>query len=115
MNKPTRYYSNKQEKSVAIALNGKLTPNSGASKFSGGDVVIKEASMLIECKCAMSEKNSVSIKKEWINNLRKECLAMGKTEWAIVFDFGNIGDEYAVIPLEFLKDLLDIREESLYD
>ena len=30
----TRYYSSKQEKKVAKAVNGKLQPNSGATLFS---------------------------------------------------------------------------------
>ena len=113
MDKPTRYYSDKQEEFVAFYMNGKRCPNSGAGTWKKGDIIKDD--MIIECKTLTKPGKQQTIKKEWINNLRKECLAMGKTEWSIVFDFGNIGDEYAVIPLEFLKDLLDIREESLYD
>ena len=113
MNKPTRYYSDKQEEFVAFYMNGKRCPNSGAGTWKKGDIIKDD--ITIECKTLTKPSKQQTIKKEWIDNLRKECLAMGKTEWAVVFDFGNIGDEYAVIPLEFLKDLLDIREESLYD
>ena len=113
MNKPTRYYSDKQEEFVAFYMNGKRCPNSGDGTWKKGDIIKDD--MIIECKTLTKPGKQQTIKKEWINNLRCECLSMGKTEWAIVFDFGNIGDEYAVIPLEFLKDLLDIREESLYD
>ena len=39
--KPTRYYSNKQEKKVAEVFKGFQTKNSGATKFGGkGDVLI---------------------------------------------------------------------------
>ena len=113
MNKPTRYYSDKQEEFVAFYMNGKRCPNSGAGTGKKGDSIKDD--MIIECKTLTKPGKQQTIKKEWINNLRRECLSMGKTEWEIVFDFGNIGDEHAVIPLEFLKDLLDIREESLYD
>lgn len=41
MNKPTRFYSNKQEKSVAKAVGGKQVSNSGATALT---------LMLIECK-----------------------------------------------------------------
>lgn len=34
MNKPTRYYSNKQEKHIAKSVKGKQTSNSGATAFS---------------------------------------------------------------------------------
>lgn len=60
----TRYYSTMQEDYVAKTLKGKLVPNSGAGKFSGGDIVNKEASILVECKTCMKEKDSFSIKKE---------------------------------------------------
>ena len=33
MNRPTRFYSNKQEKKVAKAIGGKQTANSGATLF----------------------------------------------------------------------------------
>lgn len=38
--KPTKYYSELQEKHVAKALDGKKVPASGAAKFVAGDVVI---------------------------------------------------------------------------
>ena len=47
----TRHYSDMQEKSVAKALGGYQQSNSGAGHFAKGDVVIKSASMLCECKC----------------------------------------------------------------
>lgn len=36
---PTRYYSKKQEDAVAKNLNGKRTPNSGATPFVKGDYI----------------------------------------------------------------------------
>lgn len=113
MEKPTRFYSNKQEELVALLMGGKRCPNSGAGHWKKGDIIVDE--MIVECKTKTKPSTQQTIKKEWIDNLRHECLAMGKSEWAIVFDFGNLGDEYAVIPLTLLIDLLNIREESLYD
>ena len=70
----TRYYSDRQEKSVAKVINGEQTSNSGAGRFRKGDVINQRASLLCECKCVMSEKSSISIKKEWIDNITKKCL-----------------------------------------
>ena len=61
-NKPTRYFSNKQEKNVTKVLNGKQTLNSGATPFQKGDILTKD--FLIECKTKTSHSNSISIKKE---------------------------------------------------
>ena len=60
----TRYYSDLQEKAVCKALGATKQPNSGAGLFRKGDCVQYQASLLCECKTCMSDKNSVSIKKE---------------------------------------------------
>ena len=60
----TRYYSNLQEQYIAKLLGGRQTANSGATDFVKGDVIVSDASMLIECKTCLAEKDSFSIKKE---------------------------------------------------
>ena len=39
MKKPTRWYSDKQEKQVAKATGGKQTPNSGSTPYVKADVL----------------------------------------------------------------------------
>ena len=59
--KPTRYYSNKQEKKVADTYKGFQTKNSGATKFGGkGDVLIPGL-MSIECKTKTTLSDSISL------------------------------------------------------
>lgn len=84
----TRKYSNEQEKTVAKNLKGKKVINSGATKYAKGDVSTKN--FLIECKTAVTEKESFSIKKEWITEIKEEAFAMNKEKWAIVFNFGGL-------------------------
>ena len=83
----TRAYSDRHEKSVCKALNATQQPNSGAGLFRKGDVVQEESSLLIECKCCMSEKKSVSIKKDWIEKNKEEILDLIsknlKRDWTI--------------------------------
>lgn len=87
MNKnSTRYFSNNQEKKVAKAIGGRKTANSGATPFYKGDVTTDD--FLLECKTKMSNSNSISIKKEWMNKLEEEAFAMGKNYFALCFDFG---------------------------
>lgn len=87
MNKnSTRYFSNNQEKKVAKAIGGRKTANSGATPFYKGDVTTDD--FLIECKTKMSNSNSISIKKEWMDKLEEEAFAMGKNYFALCFDFG---------------------------
>ncbi|GAG11741.1 unnamed protein product, partial [marine sediment metagenome] len=61
-------YSNAQEKKVAKALGGKKVPNSGATAFNKGDVVLKD--WLIECKTSATPKKSFSVKKEWLEQIK---------------------------------------------
>ena len=73
----TRKYSSKQEKRVAKDIGGKVTSNSGATRFYKDD--ISTDSMLIECKTKTTTSKSVSIKKEWLDKLKEERFAMGKS------------------------------------
>lgn len=104
MNRPTRFYSDKQEKAVAKAVGGKQTSNSGATPFSKGDV--RTDNWLIECKTATSTKASFSIKREWLDKNREEAFAMRKDYNALCFDFGDNGNRYYVIDEKTFKEVL---------
>jgi len=95
MKRPTRWYSNRQEKAVAKAIGGKQTANSGATDFSKGDVATDN--WLIECKTATSEKQSFSIKRDWLKKNKEEAFSMGKDYNALVFDFGDNGERYYIV------------------
>ena len=103
---PTRFYSNRQEKAVAKAIGGKRTPNSGAAKFTGGDVYTDQ--FLIEAKTSTTEKQSFSIKKAWLEMNEEERFAMGKQYSALVFDFGDNGDRYYVIDEQLFIRLTEL-------
>ena len=94
MNRPTRFYSNKQEKAVAKTIKGKQQSNSGATTFQKGDVITDD--WLVECKTSVTEKKSFSIKKEWLEKNKEEAFAMGKHQNALCFDFGD-GVRYYII------------------
>ena len=101
MNRPTRFYSNRQEKAVAKKVGGKQVANSGATAFSKGDVRTED--WLIECKTATMEKQSFSIKKSWLTKNREEAFAMKKSYNALCFDFGDANRYYVVDERTFLK------------
>ena len=107
MAKPTRFYSNRQEKAVAKAVGGKQVSNSGATAFSKGDV--RTADWLIECKTCTTEKKSFSIKKEWLEKNKEEAFAMNKDYSALAFDFGDGNNYYIVDEKTFIrmKEALD--------
>ena len=105
MNRPTRFYSNKQEKAVAKQLGGKQTSNSGATSFQKGDVATDN--WLVECKTATTEKASFSIKRDWLVKNKQEALAMGKQYNTLCFDFGDNGNRYYIIDERTMKEVME--------
>ena len=108
----TRAYSDKQEKSVCKALGGEQVSNSGAGLFKKGDVIVKSASLLVECKCQMSEKESYSIKKEVILKNREEAFANRLDNNCLCFNFGPNSDNYYVISEKLMKYLVKKLNED---
>jgi hypothetical protein len=108
----TRKYSTKQEKKVAKSIGGKKTANSGATFFQKGDIQSKD--FCIECKTAVSEKESMSIKKEWILKIKEEAFAMNKSYWALVFNFGEQINtkNYYIIDETLFKQLINYIEKE---
>lgn len=109
MNKSsTRYFSNKQEKSVAKTIGGKKTANSGATPFQKGDVVTDD--WLIECKTKTSPSESMSIKKEWLEKNEEEAFAMQKSHSALCFNFGDLHNakNYYIISEQEFKRLISL-------
>lgn len=113
MNRPTRFYSSKQEDSVAKAINGKKTANSGATKFQKGDVITEDKLFLLECKTCVKEQKTFTLHKEWFTKNKDEAFEMGIKYNALVFNFGDGINKY-VIDEKLFKYLYSIiRKEEL--
>lgn len=103
MNRPTRFYSRRQENKVAKAVGGKRTANSGATTFSKGDV--RTSQFIIECKTCTDIRKSFTLKKEWFDKNKEEAFAMNKDYSAVAFDFGD-GENYYVIDERLFQTLI---------
>ena len=105
---PTRHYSAKQEKSVSKAVGGKVQKNSGATDFAKGDVITSgKNSFLLECKTKTSASESISIKKEWFEKNKQECLLTGTPHQAVVFNFGPDEENHYIIDEYLFLELID--------
>lgn len=109
MNKPTKYYSNIQEKAVAKALGGRQVRGSGASPFSLGDVRLEK--VLVECKTSTVQKSSYSVKKSVLDKIRKEAIEMGKYYSMLAFNFGPESKNYYVIDEDTAKFLVEMIDK----
>lgn len=101
MIRPTRFFSNKQEKKIAKAVQGQQVVNSGATAFKKGDVTTEN--WLFEAKTKTTESKSFSIKREWIEKNKEEAFAMGKDYSALVIDFGDGEQFYLLDEKTFLE------------
>ena len=64
----------------------------------------------------MTEKQSFSIKKEWLDKIKQESFAMNKEFFALVFNFGEKnGENYYVINEKTFRQLLLLLEEKEND
>lgn len=107
----TRQFSHKQEERVAKLVNGKVVANSGATAFNKGDVIVKQLSLLIECKTSAKPKESFSIKKEWLEKNKKEAFSMGIRNTIVAIDFGS-SDDYFIIDKKLMQLLLEKLDEE---
>lgn len=109
----TRQASTNQEKKIAKALGAYRTPNSGATPFMKGDLLIPgnldgtKSTWLIEAKTCMQPKKSFSIKRDWLDKMREEQFATNKEYSALCFDFGDNSQRYYVIDEITFKNLID--------
>ena len=104
-NKPTRYFSDRQEKTIAKSINGKQTSNSGATPYNKGDISTDK--VLVECKTKTKSSNSISIQKDWIDKLISESIFMKKPFWSLFFNFGPDEPNYVIISESLYLQLLD--------
>lgn len=101
----TRDYSNKQERYIARITGGKIQPNSGGTKFGGGDVHTEK--FFIEAKTPTKEQTSFTIKKDWIIKMREQAFEQGKEEAVLAFRFSpdDKTDMYVLNERQFLEYL----------
>lgn len=105
LTRPTRYYSDKQEKDIAKHFGGKQTKNSGATKFEKSDILLDNFNIEAKTKTIASE--SISIKKEWLEKTLKETLLTGKKYSALAFNFGPGQPNYYIIDQELMDILVN--------
>lgn len=100
----TRDFSSDQEKHIAKITGGKVTSNSGGTKFGGGDVLTD--TFLIEAKTVEKPKGSFSIKKEWIEKAKEQAFEQRKEKYTLAFQFEPHGKNYYIIEESTFLDLI---------
>lgn len=92
-NKPTKYYSEKQERYVANKLGWEQVVASGARDFHPGDV--KSDDWIGECKTRTKIIDKIEIKRLWWDKLVSEANSVRKSP-ALFVDNGDIHNLWVV-------------------
>lgn len=108
--KPTRYFSNRQEKAIAKKTGGRRQINSGATALYKGDVTAD--GMLIEAKTCMNDKKSFSIQKEWLDKVKKECYESRMQYYSLAFNFGPGQPNYYIVDESTFMLLMEKIKET---
>lgn len=104
----TRDFSDIQEKHIAKVTGGTVQPNSGGTRFGGGDVHTRL--FFIEAKTPMSEKQSFSIKKDWFKKMQEQAFEQGKRESVLAFRFEPHEKDYYVLTEKQFLEYLEYKE-----
>ena len=65
----------------------------------------------------IADRESISIKREWIDKLREEAFAMGKPYWSVAFNFGGLGNRvnFYIIDEKLFNLFQQYLEDDLSD
>lgn len=111
MNLSGKNCSKKQEEQIAKMVGGKVQANSGGTRFGGGDVHTQ--TVFIEAKTPVKDKETFSIKQEWLEKAREQAFEQNKTNYALAFRFGPEQPDFFVIDGRLFKYLIEKLEEEL--
>jgi len=101
--------SEMQEQRIAKRLGGRCQPNSGGTRFGGGDVHTKD--FLIEAKVPIKPQKSFTVHKEWIKKSEEQAFEQNKPYSAVAIAFDPDGPDYFIIDSRLFKILVDYLEE----
>lgn len=104
-NRPTRFFSKKQEESVARVCGGVRQLNSGATNMGKCDVIAGD--WAIECKTKITPSESITIHKDWFKSLEADRQDEARSYAALCFSFGD-GQNYYAVDEKTFKLLLSI-------
>lgn len=103
--RPTRFFSKRQEDAVAKSLGGARQLNSGAGNMGKGDVIAHD--WVIECKTRVTPSETISMHKNWFESVEADRQAEARSYAAVCFSFGD-GVNYYAMDEKTFKFLMSI-------
>ena len=110
--KPTKFFSDRQEKAIADYLGWSVVAASGATQFNKGDVIADD--WLGECKTHTTEKTRSEFNYGWLKKLIPQSTAIRRSP-VVFFDNGTqkIEDTWCIVQRgSIVKNITIIDAES---
>lgn len=105
--------SGDQELRIAHRVGGLVQPNSGGTKFGGGDILTDL--FLIEAKTPFTPKSSFSIRYDWIMKAQEQAFEQGKLSAVLAFQFTPYGNNYYILNEHDFIEYVNFKEERYDD
>lgn len=116
------YKNHIKNNNILSDVSSRMTPNSGAGRVKGDEEISGIINIMEELKTRVKEqapgKQSFTIKKEWLEKLNREALAVNKEFWYLKFSFHEHEDDVYIIVEEdiimsMVKTMVEDRKSIL--
>ena len=104
-------FSIRQESNIAELVGGRTTPSLGLGHYKREDIIVDDASFLLECKTSTGVIEYFTLKKYRLEDNKKEAEAQDCKYSSIAFNFTRDGNYYFIIDEQLLLILLDKLKE----
>lgn len=102
-------------------VSSRMTPNSGAGQIKGDEEIVGIINIMEELKTKVKEqapgKHTFTIKREWLEKLHREAMAVNKEFWYLKFSFHEHDDDVYVIVeqdviMSMVKTMVEDRKKA---
>ncbi|MED1125223.1 hypothetical protein [Bacillus atrophaeus] len=98
-------------------VSSRMTPNSGAGRVKGDEEIRGIINIMEELKTKVKEqapgKQTFTIKKEWLEKLHREAMAVNKEFWYLKFSFHEYeNDVYVIVEQDIIMSMVKTMVED---
>ena len=111
------YKNHVKNKDTLSDVSSRMTPNSGAGRVKGDEEIRGIINIMEELKTKVKEqapgKQSFTIKKEWLDKLNREAMAVNKEFWYLKFSFQEYdNDVYIIVEEDIIMSMVKTMVED---
>jgi len=111
------YKNHVSNQNLLTDVSSRMTPNSGAGRVKGDEEIRGIINIMEELKTKVKEqapgKQSFTIKREWLDKLHREAMAVNKEFWYLKFAFHeHDNDVYVIVEQDIIMSMVKTMVED---